>query len=56
LCGERIKKEQSRSDKKLEKERREKKGRKNDKSEGGKRRKDKFLAYSIIILLLCYFI
>jgi len=51
----RIKKEQSRSDKKLEKERREKKGRKNDKSEG-KRRKDKFLAYSIIILLLCYFI
>jgi len=55
LCGERIKKEQSRSDKKLEKERREKKDRKNDKSEGEKR-KDKFLAYSIIILLLYYFI
>jgi len=54
LCGERIKKEQSRSDKKLEKERREKKDRKNDKSEG--ERKDKFLAYSINILLLCYFI
>jgi len=54
LCGERIKKEQSRSDKKLEKERREKIDRKNDKSEG--KRKDKFLAYSIIILLLCYFI
>jgi len=53
--GERIKKQQSRSDKKLEKEIREKKGRKNDKSEGEKR-KDKFLAYYIIILLLCYFI
>jgi len=37
LCGEKIKKEQGRSDKKLKKERREKKGRKNDKSEGKKR-------------------
>jgi len=42
LCGERIKKEQSRSDKKLEKERREKKGRKNDKSEGKKEEKINF--------------
>jgi len=39
LCGERIKKEQSRSDKKLEKERREKKGRKNDKSEVKKKKR-----------------
>ena len=52
MCGEKIKKEQSRSDKKLEKDRREKKDRKNDKSEGEKEK----INFWLILLLYYYYV